>query len=83
MGKIIQYTHHNWRVSVDEDLKGKHREHCLCFRCDLFAPNQHHNCAIAQGIFHICQKHGLTLPVRECPYYAKGESDLSGLVSDL
>lgn len=80
MGKIIQYMHHNWKVSVDEALKGTHREHCLCFRCDIFAPQQNHNCVIAQGIFKICQERGLTLPVFECPYYKRGIPDLSGLV---
>lgn len=80
MGEIIQYTHHNWNVFVDEALQGKHRQHCLCFRCNLFAPQQIHNCAIAQQNLELCQRFGLTLPVYECPYCSPGEPDLSGLV---
>lgn len=79
MGKIVKYSHHNRTVAVDEKLKGKHREHCLCFRCDLFAPNQQCNCAIAQQNFTLCQTFGMTTPVYECPYFVEGEPDLSGL----
>lgn len=79
MGKIIQYRHHEWYVWVDEDLKGKHQEHCLCFRCNMFAPNQNHNCGIAERNFKLCQEFGLTLPVFECPYCVPGEPDLSGM----
>lgn len=27
------YNHHGVDVWVRSDLQGKHREHCLCFRC--------------------------------------------------
>ena len=30
---IVKYKHHGVNVSVREDLKGKHREHCLCWIC--------------------------------------------------
>lgn len=34
--KVIEYEHHGTKVKVREDLKGKHRENCLCFRCGVF-----------------------------------------------
>ena len=35
---IITYEHHGVTVFVEEKLKGTHRDHCLCFRCDSFKP---------------------------------------------
>jgi hypothetical protein len=37
---IEKYVHHEAEVSVDSELKGKHRQHCLCFQCDHFKPGQ-------------------------------------------
>ena len=34
--KVVEYEHHGSNVKVREDLKGKHRDHCLCFRCGGF-----------------------------------------------
>lgn len=31
--KFVKYNHHGKEVWVREDLKGTHREHCLCFNC--------------------------------------------------
>jgi hypothetical protein len=33
---IVSYEHHGHNVAVRSDLKGKHREHCLCYRCSKF-----------------------------------------------
>ena len=34
---IVKYEHHGTEVSVKSELKGKHREHCLCFQdCKYF-----------------------------------------------
>jgi len=39
MGNIIKYIHHGETVSVEKHLKGKHREHCLCWQnCKNFKP---------------------------------------------
>lgn len=76
MGNIIEYNHHGIMVKVDEDLRGKQREHCLCFRCLKFSPNTGFNCVIAQQNFELCQRYGLTLPVYECAYFAEGAPDL-------
>ena len=69
MGKIIKYTHHGNVVSVDEDLKGKHKEHCLCYRCSCFKPNTPENCPIAQATLQNCLAHKLVTPVFECPKF--------------
>ena len=79
MGNITVYEHHGFMVVVDEELKGKHRQHCLCFRCEYFVPNQKINCQIAQRLFKICQKFGLVTPVYECSMFHSGQPDLSKL----
>lgn len=72
--KIIKYVHHGVEVNVLESLKGKHKEHCLCFKgCKHFKPNQTDNCKIAQELFEFDVKHGMTTPVWECPKYEKKE----------
>ena len=79
---IIRYHHHQWDVAVDEKLKGKHRDHCLCFVCDRFAPNMSFNCPIAQAVFETCVKFGLTTPVYECSMFVEGEPDLTNLAKE-
>ena len=67
----IEYEHHGTKVWVREDLKGKHREHCLCFSCDKFKPAgaPEENCPIANLNFAVCIAHNVTLPVWECPEF--------------
>jgi len=70
MGKIVGYLHHGNYVYADQDLKGKHKEHCLCWRCELFTPeNQETNCKIANLNFANCVLNDLVLPVYECPKF--------------
>lgn len=72
MGKIIKYQHYGVEVFVDEDLKGKHREHCLCFRCQRFNPDEpDQNCKIAELNYRNCRLNGLVLPVYECPEFVE------------
>lgn len=67
MGKIITYKHHGVEVKVDEDLKGRHREHCLCWKCKHFHPRRRrYNCPKANIVYNCCQLFNLTLPVWEC-----------------
>jgi hypothetical protein len=67
---IVQYEHHGTTVSVISDLKGKHREHCLCFsNCEKFKPGTKKNCKIAQAVFDNCVAFGITTPMYECPEY--------------
>ena len=70
MPEIEQYEHHGNKVWVRSDLKGKHREHCLCFSCQKFSPNNDlTNCLKARRIFKTCVDFGLVTPVWECPDY--------------
>ncbi len=66
---IIQYTHHDALVYVDSELMGKHKEHCLCYKCCYFKPGMANNCSIAQELYQICVKHNLVTPVYECPVF--------------
>jgi hypothetical protein len=66
---IEKYEHHGVLVSVDSELKGKHREHCLCFKCKKFFPGQENNCEIANAVYQNCVKFGLTTPMYECPKF--------------
>lgn len=76
MGKIVKYVHHGTLVSVDEDILGKHREHCLCFRnCALFIPGSEFNCQMAQENYEFCVKYDTVTPVYECPEYVDKEHD--------
>lgn len=68
--KIVQYAHHGDKVWVRADLKGKHREHCLCFSCACFHPfDRANNCPIANDLSRLCQTYGLVAPVYECSEY--------------
>lgn len=68
--EIIKYYHHDGIKSVQKHLKGKHREHNLCFQnCVHFKPNTPENCEIAQTCFTTCVKFGLVSPIWECPKY--------------
>jgi hypothetical protein len=72
--KIIGYEHHGVNVSVREDLKGKHREHCLCYRCRKFNPGKPEtNCPIANLLYAVCLAQNVVTPVWECSQFAEGE----------
>ncbi len=73
MGRLIKYEHRGIPVNVDEDLKGKHREHCLCYRCERFHPDKRNNCPIARRLFNICVLDNLVTPVYECSVFEEKE----------
>lgn len=79
MLKYESYKHHGVIVWVRADLKGKHRDHCLCHSCQGFKPCQPDNCPIAQATFENCVKFSTTTPVFECPSFYYGEPDYSGV----
>ena len=67
---IEKYNHHGTEVSVQSHLRGRHREHCLCFQdCKFFKPATDDNCEIAQANYELCVKYGTTQPMWECPKY--------------
>lgn len=76
MPKYTRYWHHGERVWVRKDLKGRHREHCLCYSCFFFYPDQPGNCHIAESVHHLCKAFDLTLPVWECPMFREKEEEL-------
>ncbi len=64
---IERYNHHGTEVAVQSDLKGKHREHCLCFQCGKFKPeDRENNCKRANLLYAFCCAFGMTTPVYEC-----------------
>lgn len=66
--KTITYTHHGREVHVQEQLAGRHREHCLCYGCDRFAPaDAQRQCPIADAVYKNCVKFNIVSPVWECP----------------
>lgn len=76
MGKVVEYLHHGKKVYVDADLKGKHRSHCLCFRCAKFHPeDEENNCNTANLVFAIDVAFGIVTPVWECPEFLKKEQE--------
>jgi len=67
---IEKYIHHGKEVSVMSELKGHHREHCLCFKCDTFnIENREKNCKIANLLYAVCCECDITTPVYECAYF--------------
>ena len=68
MEKVIKYNHHGADVSVREDLKGKHREHCLCFSCSKFMDGSK-KCKIADAVYQNCKDFNIVSPVWECPEF--------------
>jgi len=68
MAEYVEYVHHDIDVWVRGDLKGKHRENCLCFACERFTPEDRDNsCLTANHLYSLCCLTGLTTPVYECP----------------
>lgn len=64
-----QYEHHGEVVWVGSELKGKHRDHCLCFSCEKFLPGDENNCPKAQKLFNLCVEENMVTPVYECPEF--------------
>lgn len=79
-----QYVHHNPKrpVWVRKDLRGCHRDVCLCWGCGRFTPGRDTNCRIAQDLFRLCVDNELVTPVFECPDFVEGMV-LSGLDGDI
>ena len=77
--EFVQYVHWNETpgVWVRKELKGKHRQHCLCHSCKkLNMEDRNNNCPTANLIYSICVRLNMTLPVWECQNFEeKGEQD--------
>jgi hypothetical protein len=75
--KTVKYNHHGQEVSVFAELKGQHRDHCLCMVCDKFKPGTEDHCPIAKDTYENCVKHGLCTPMFECPKFVANEEKLA------
>jgi len=63
-----QYEHHGNIVWTRKDLKGKHRDHCLCHNCEkLNLVERASNCPKANLLYALCCALGMATPVFECP----------------
>jgi hypothetical protein len=59
-------------VYVLKDKRGQHREHCLCWICGKFYPEEEvrsKNCPIAIKLYNLCVTLKLVIPVWECPHW--------------
>lgn len=77
MKKIIYYVHHGFKVAVQAALKGRHKDHCLCFQgCARFYPGDFlKNCRLAQSLFEFDKRNGMVTPVWECPLFHRGKRE--------
>jgi hypothetical protein len=64
-----QYKHHGNLVWVETDMKGTHRDICLCWNCTKLNPGLPGNCPIAQRLFELDVEFKLVTPVLECPEF--------------
>jgi len=69
--KIIKYEHFGNEVSVMEDMKGKHKDFCLCYKCSKLKPDEADNCKLAQLVYDLCRLSGSTLVMWECKEFER------------
>jgi len=69
MQEYEKYNHHGVEVWVRSDLKGMHRDNCLCMQgCKKFKlGDRENNCKKADLLFAFCRLNSMTTPVYECP----------------
>ena len=72
--EIERYIHFNTVVSVQSHLKGKHKDHCLCWQnCLFFKPSEADNCPLAQELYEYDVKYNMVTPVWECAKYEESK----------
>ena len=55
------------QMAVFADIAAKHKERCLCFRCDKFIPEDPpRSCPVAKVLYAVCCAFDLVTPVAEC-----------------
>lgn len=75
---FAKYKHHGKEVFVRQDLKGRHRDFCLCGQCANFDIREREkNCPIANALYAFDVLNDLVTPVWECPGFVE-----DGLVID-
>jgi len=66
------YRHHQEFMWVEKSLKGKHANHCLCWSCANFIPDDREkNCPIANVLFAIDCAMNVVTPVWECAEFVE------------
>jgi hypothetical protein len=71
---LEQYEHHGKQMWVRSDLKGQHRDHCLCYQCTKFNfEDREANCPIANALFHFDVLADVTTPVWECAEFVESK----------
>ena len=74
MNEYVQYSHHGKVVWVRKDLKGTHRDACMCYDCGNFHSGlPEGNCPIANLMFAVALAEGTVAPVYECPKFEQSE----------
>jgi hypothetical protein len=69
-----EYNHHGIMMVVRSDLKGKHRQHCLCFSCRHFKPSDREaNCPIANALYRLNILACIVTPVWECEAFEESD----------
>lgn len=72
MATYEQYEHHGKMMWVNSELKGKHRDHCLCFSCEKFhMVNPDKKCKIADRIFQSCVDCYVVTTIWECSAFVE------------
>ena len=70
MAKYTRYIHHGKEVWVQDDLKGQHRENCLCYKCKKYTPDDRENCCpIANALYRFAVLTDIVCPVWECKQF--------------
>lgn len=69
-----RYKHHGKEVTVRTDLKGTHRQHCLCYDCENLKVGESDNCEIAQAVYTNCVEFDIVTPIFECPRFKQKHS---------
>ena len=74
--RVVKYEHHGQLVSVLEEDKGKHSEHCLCYQnCAFFIPDDREsNCPIANALYRLDVLANVVTPVWECAEYEAADN---------
>lgn len=71
-----QYDHNGRQVWVRTNLLGRHKDHCLCFRCKkLNLVDKDKSCPVASILYAFNVAHNIVTPVWECPNFELEASD--------
>lgn len=65
------YERNGKKAWVRSDLKGRHKEFCMCWDCKKFTPDtEDKGCPIIKQVLDTAAHHNIVLPVWECGVFA-------------